>query len=127
MRKEQQKTLQEQQKLNPIKHKDGRVSDITELLEDNKDGERVFNKSNDLNDSMTQMVSNDDSHKHTPGSRPLVPPGFKSTILEKISSTRSVTHSHEAEVYSCLLFLFFFLFTFWFLVCGWGGALKLFL
>ncbi|PSS04006.1 Uro-adherence factor A like [Actinidia chinensis var. chinensis] len=98
MRKEQQKTLQEQQKLNPIKHKDGRVSDITELLEDNKDGGRVFNKSNDLNDSMTQTVSNDDSHKHTPGSRPLVPPGFRSTILEKICSTRSVTHSHAAEV-----------------------------
>ncbi|XP_057499641.1 uncharacterized protein LOC130783893 [Actinidia eriantha] len=101
MRKEQQKTLQEKQKLNPVKHKDGHVSDITELLEDTKDRERVFNKSNDLDDSMTQTVSNDDSHKsssQTPGSRPLVPPGFKSTILEKNSSIRSVTHSHAAEV-----------------------------
>ena len=121
MRKEQKKTLQEQQKLNPVKHKDGRVSDITEMLEDIKGGERVFNKNNDLDDAMTQMVSNDDSHKsssQTPGTRPLVPPGFKSTILEKISSTRSVTHSHEAEVYSCLLFFFFF--SFYFL--GFGGG-----
>ena len=98
MRKEQHKALQEKQKLNLGKHKDDHVSDFTELLEDGKDVKRVTNRSNELDESVTQPVPNNDSGKSS--CRPLVPPGFKSTILERNSSTKPLTHSHSVEVYS---------------------------
>lgn len=99
MRKEQQKALQEKQK-NPDKHKDGFVSDFTASLEDAKDGKRVFNRSNGLDES-SQTVSNDESCKSSSqilGSRPLVPPGFKSAIVERNSSVKALNQSHAAEV-----------------------------
>ncbi|XP_052194166.1 uncharacterized protein LOC127802414 [Diospyros lotus] len=96
MRKEQQKALQEKQKLKLGKHKDDHVSDFTELLEDGKDVKRVTNRSNELDESVTQPVPNNDSGKSS--CRPLVPPGFKSTILERNSSTKPLTHSHSEEV-----------------------------
>ncbi|XP_028099914.1 uncharacterized protein LOC114299389 [Camellia sinensis] len=101
MRKEQQKAFQEKQKLNPNKHKDDHVSDLCKLLGDTKERKSVLNRSNELDEIVTQAVSNNDSSKsslQTSGARPLVPPGFKSTTLEMNSSTRSLTHSHSAEV-----------------------------
>ncbi|KAL7233166.1 hypothetical protein ACSBR1_016907 [Camellia fascicularis] len=101
MRKEQQKAFQEKQKLNPNKHKDDHVSDLCKLLGDTKEGKSVLNRSNELDEIVTQAVSNNDSSKsslQTSAARPLVPPGFKSTTLEMSSSTRSLTHSHSAEV-----------------------------
>lgn len=102
MRKEQQKALQEKQN-NPDKHKDGHVSDVNAWLEDTKDRKRISNRSNELEESTTQTVSNNDSWKSSSqilGSRPLVPPGFKSTTLEKNSSARALNNSHSTEVYS---------------------------
>ncbi|CAL5331729.1 unnamed protein product [Camellia sinensis] len=101
MRKEQQKAFQEKQKLNPNKHKDDHVSDLCKLLGDTKERKSVLNRSNELDEIVTQAVSNNDFSKSslpTSGARPLVPPGFKSTTLEMNSSTRSLTHSHSAEV-----------------------------
>ncbi|KAL6982068.1 hypothetical protein U1Q18_023684 [Sarracenia purpurea var. burkii] len=101
MRKDQKKALQEKNSLNPDKHKNGHIADIVDLLGDTKDGKRVFNRSNELDESLTQPISNNDSSKSSvqiPGSRPLVPPGFKSTILEKSSTTRPATHSNSAKV-----------------------------
>lgn len=103
MRKEQQKALQEKQN-NPDKHKDGHVLDVNAWLEDTKDKNRISNRSNELEESMTSTVSNNDSWKSSSqilGSRPLVPPGFKSTISEKNSNARALNNSHSTEVYSC--------------------------
>ncbi|KAI8016065.1 hypothetical protein LOK49_LG05G01081 [Camellia lanceoleosa] len=102
MRKEQQKALQEKQNLSLDKHKSDLLSDFTELLEDTKDGARDFNRSNKLDESITQSVLNDDYSKsslQTPAFRPLVPPGFRSIVLEKNSSSRSLTHSHLVEAF----------------------------
>ncbi|XP_058223751.1 uncharacterized protein LOC131333309 isoform X2 [Rhododendron vialii] len=100
MRKEQQKVLQEKQN-NPDKHKDGHVSDVNAWLEDSKDKKRISNRSNELEESMAQTVSNNDSWKSSSqilGSRPLVPPGFKSTISEKNPNSRALNNSHSTEV-----------------------------
>ncbi|KAI8545068.1 hypothetical protein RHMOL_Rhmol07G0013800 [Rhododendron molle] len=100
MRKEQQKVLQEKQN-NPDKHKDGHVLDVNAWLEDTKDKKRISNRSNELEESMAQTVSNNDSWKSSSqilGSRPLVPPGFKSTISEKNSNARALNNSHSTEV-----------------------------
>lgn len=103
MRKEQQKALQEKQN-NPDKHKDGHVLDVNAWLENTKDNKRISNRSNELEESMTSTVSNNDSWKSSSqilGARPLVPPGFKSTISEKNSNARALNNSHSTEVYSC--------------------------
>ncbi|GFZ00964.1 hypothetical protein Acr_14g0005990 [Actinidia rufa] len=102
MRKEQQQAFQDKQKLDSDKHKDGHVSDIIELLEDAKDGTRVFSsRSYELDESVAQPQLNNDSGKsslQTPAFRPPVPPGFRSTILESTSSPRPLIPSHSAEV-----------------------------
>lgn len=100
MRKEQQKALQEKQN-NPDKHKDGHVLDVNAWLENTKDNKRISNRSNELEESMTSTVSNNDSWKSSSqilGARPLVPPGFKSTISEKNSNARALNNSHSTEV-----------------------------
>ncbi|XP_057510905.1 uncharacterized protein LOC130793296 isoform X2 [Actinidia eriantha] len=102
MRKEQEEAFQDKQKLDSDKHKDGHVSDIIELLEDAKDGTRVFSsRSYELDESVAQPQLNNDSGKsslQTPAFRPPVPPGFRSTILESTSSPRPLIPSHSAEV-----------------------------
>ena len=110
-RKEQQQAFQNKQKLDPNKHKDGHVSDITESLEDAKEGTRVFSsRSYELDESVAQPQLNNDSGKsslQTPAFRPPVPPGFRSTILESTSSTRPNFSSRSAEVCSCYFILTF--------------------
>uniref|UniRef100_A0A5B7AAV6 Chorismate synthase n=1 Tax=Davidia involucrata TaxID=16924 RepID=A0A5B7AAV6_DAVIN len=102
MRKEQHKALQEKPKLNLDKHKD-EVSDITAFLEDTKDEKRLLNRNNELDESVALQDSNNDSGKssfpsQSPASRPLVPPGFRSTLLERNSGMKSLIHTHPVEV-----------------------------
>ncbi|MEI4867078.1 hypothetical protein, partial [Klebsiella pneumoniae] len=59
-------------------------------------------RNNELDGSVTQHVSYNDSgksfHSHTFASRPLVPPGFASTVLEKNSGLVNLSHTHEKEI-----------------------------
>ncbi|XP_076923184.1 uncharacterized protein LOC143585241 isoform X2 [Bidens hawaiensis] len=78
MRKEQQKVLQEKQKTNANKIK---TDDFTDLvLEEIKEEEVLKDDS-----GKSSMISQSSKP------RPLVPPGFKSTILEKSSNTKSIS------------------------------------
>jgi hypothetical protein len=101
MRKEQHKAFQEKQKLNPEKSKD--ASDVTELLEDSKDNKRLLNGSNELDKTVIQPMPVNDPDKplyplQAPVSRPLVPPGFSSAIVEKHAGAKSLTNSDPSEV-----------------------------
>ncbi|CAK9156727.1 unnamed protein product [Ilex paraguariensis] len=103
MRKEQQKALQEKQKSSIDKHRNHGVSDIAMLLEDMKTEKRLLDKKNELDVLVTPSVSNNDSGKSSlasqvPPSRPLVPPGFTSSILEKNAGTKSLVHPQSREV-----------------------------
>ncbi|XP_035539009.1 uncharacterized protein LOC109003516 isoform X3 [Juglans regia] len=100
MRREHQKAFQEKQKLNPDKRKDG--FDITTLLEDSKDEKSFLNRSSVSNDPVTLKDSHNDSEKssfppQTPASRPLVPPGFTSTVLERNFGSKSIIQPHTVE------------------------------
>ncbi|PIN20170.1 hypothetical protein CDL12_07132 [Handroanthus impetiginosus] len=97
MRKEQQKALQDKQKLNLEKHKAGDVSDIFE----EEKGLPVRN--NELEVSAATLNLSSDLEKssfasHAPASRPLVPPGFKSNSVEKSSGLTPLIHSPLLEV-----------------------------
>ncbi|XP_022757444.1 uncharacterized protein LOC111304778 isoform X2 [Durio zibethinus] len=97
-RKEQQKAFQEK-KINPERRKDD--FDISELLADSKDDKRLPNKSKESDEPM--LASNIDSDKsslpsQTPASRPLVPPGFASTILERNFGTKTSMHPYSSQV-----------------------------
>ncbi|GLT71116.1 hypothetical protein SLA2020_431570 [Shorea laevis] len=101
MRKEHQKAFQEKQKLNPDKRKDG--FDLITLLEDSKDEKRLLNRSNESDYPVIIKTSNKDSEKsslppQTSQSRPLVPPGFASTISERNSGPKPAIHPHTTEV-----------------------------
>ncbi|KAF5464348.1 hypothetical protein F2P56_014430 [Juglans regia] len=100
MRKEQQKAFQDKQNLNPDKRKD--EFDITTLLEDSKDEKNLLNRSKESDDPVILKASLNDPEKsllppQTPASRPLVPPGFKSTVLERNSGPKSMIHPQTAE------------------------------
>ncbi|XVF73127.1 hypothetical protein PTKIN_Ptkin12aG0176900 [Pterospermum kingtungense] len=97
-RKEQQKAFQEK-KINPERRKDD--FDISELLLDSKDDKGLQNKSKESDEP--KPASNNDSEKSSlpsqiPASRPLVPPGFTSTILERNAGTKTSLHSHSSQV-----------------------------
>ena len=99
MRKEQHKAFQEKQKSNPDKRKD----EFDSLMDDSKDEKRLLNRSNESGDSVILKNSNNDSEKpsfpaQTLASRPLVPPGFKSTNLERNFGPKSAFHPHTVEV-----------------------------
>lgn len=90
MRKEQQKVLQEKQKTGAIK------SDaFTDLILEESKEERVSEGSGELNSIVQSVPKDDDSGKsstllQSSKSRPLVPPGFKTTIVDKSSSTKPI-------------------------------------
>uniref|UniRef100_A0A803NXD3 Uncharacterized protein n=1 Tax=Cannabis sativa TaxID=3483 RepID=A0A803NXD3_CANSA len=96
MRKEQHKSLQDKQKFNIDK---SRVDfDISTLREDSKEEKR----STGSDDVAIPLGSNNGSEKmsvpsQAPASRPLVPPGFKSTAIDKSLGAKS-NHSHPAVV-----------------------------
>ncbi|XP_059651341.1 uncharacterized protein LOC132298967 [Cornus florida] len=103
MRKEQQKALQEKQKLKPDNQKNDPVSEFSALLEDTKDEKGLLNKNVESDEPEMLQVLNNDSGKssfpsRTPASRPLVPPGFTSTILDGNSGMKSLIHTGPAEV-----------------------------
>ncbi|XP_038681624.1 uncharacterized protein LOC119982368 isoform X3 [Tripterygium wilfordii] len=100
MRKEQQKEFQEKLKLNLNKPKD--EFDITTLLDNPNDDKGHMNRKNEPDELVKLAASNSDSDKpsfpsHTLVSRPLVPPGFASSMSEKNIANKSLPHSHSLE------------------------------
>ncbi|KAL2330237.1 hypothetical protein Fmac_017818 [Flemingia macrophylla] len=99
MRKEQQKAFQEKHKLNPDKNKDD--FDITSLIDNNE--KKILSKSNESVEPPVTLaaLSNDDksSLSQTPSAaRPLVPPGFASTKIDRNLTTKTSFNTHAAEV-----------------------------
>ncbi|KAK8588016.1 hypothetical protein V6N12_022475 [Hibiscus sabdariffa] len=97
-RKEQQKAFQEK-KINPERRKDD--FDISELLVDSKDDKRLANRSKETDAPIpaSNIISEKSSFPiQTPASRPLVPPGFASTVLENNFGTKTSMHSHSSQV-----------------------------
>lgn len=96
MRKEQQKALQEKQKLNSSKIEDS-LSDNTELLVNPSDG-----KMSDDSLKLLKQAQQDDSGKtvsqRTHPSRPCVPPGFVNSTVDKSSPVKSLMHGELLEV-----------------------------
>lgn len=109
MRKEQQKVLQEKQKMHVDKQKDDFFTADAASLEQTTEG-RALKQDSELCDSGSQPLSNTDSGNnpfppHTSAPRPLVPPGFASTTLEKISGPKVITSTQE-KVVSLVLQIF---------------------
>ncbi|KAL6496809.1 hypothetical protein OROHE_027291 [Orobanche hederae] len=103
MRKEQQKVLQEKQKSNLEKHKGGAASDVSEVLADSKEEKGLLGKNNELEVPGGIPILSNDLEKssftsHSPASRPLIPPGFKSNTLEKSSGSKFLVHPPLSEV-----------------------------
>lgn len=101
MRKEQQKAFQEKQKLNTNKCKD--EFDITTLMENSKDDEGDAKKSNQFDEPGSLPVPSNESDKsvlptQTPAPRPLVPPGFANSTLERNIGAKTIAHPHSLEV-----------------------------
>ncbi|CAL0308438.1 unnamed protein product [Lupinus luteus] len=100
MRREQQKAFQEKQNLKPDKNKD--VFDINSLLDDNDD--RLVKRSNESAEPPVVLSAlSDDSEKFSLAhvvstSRPLVPPGFASTLVERNSGVKTSTNNRSTEV-----------------------------
>ncbi|XP_019460616.1 PREDICTED: uncharacterized protein LOC109360290 isoform X3 [Lupinus angustifolius] len=100
MRKEQQKTFQEKQKLNPEKNKD--VFDISSLVDDND--KRLVKLSNESVEPPVVLAAlSNDSEKSSLAhivstSRPLVPPGFASTLVERNLGVKSLTNNRAIQV-----------------------------
>ncbi|GER45224.1 eukaryotic translation initiation factor 4G [Striga asiatica] len=103
MRKEQQKTLQEKQKLNLEKHKGSAIMDTCKDLADSKEEKELLERNNELEVSEGIPILSNDLDKssfasHSPASRPLVPPGFKSNAIEKSSGSKSLVHPPLSQV-----------------------------
>ncbi|KAK8718315.1 hypothetical protein V6N13_045552 [Hibiscus sabdariffa] len=89
----------QEKKINPEKPKGD--FDISELIVDSKDDKGLPNTSKELEEPMP--ASNIDFDKssrpsQTPASRPLVPPGFSGSILERHLGTKISKHSHPSQV-----------------------------
>ncbi|KAL3517209.1 hypothetical protein ACH5RR_024111 [Cinchona calisaya] len=101
MRKEQRKALHEKQKPNLEKPKADTSSDTSVLLDDAKGEKGVLDRDNDLDSTINPSMSSIDSGNcalpSQATSRPLVPPGFKSTVVEKTSGLISLIQSHSVE------------------------------
>ncbi|XP_057435705.1 uncharacterized protein LOC130728293 isoform X2 [Lotus japonicus] len=98
MRKEQHKAFQEKHKLNPDKNKGD--FDFASLVDDGE--KRLVNRSNESVEPPLTVaaLSNDETSSllsHTTA-RPLVPPGFASTMLERNLVTKSSSFTHTPEV-----------------------------
>ncbi|KAL3649574.1 hypothetical protein CASFOL_005977 [Castilleja foliolosa] len=99
MRKEQHKTLQEKQKSNPDKHKGGVFSDLGEVLGDSKEENGFLGRNNEFDVPGGIPIPSNDLEKpftaHSPASRPLVPPGFKTNTIENGSGSKFLAPSSE--------------------------------
>lgn len=105
MRKEQQKALQEKHKSDLKKPKADTISDISVLLDDTKEEKGILDRENELDSTNNPSISSIDGGKCALPSqatcRPLVPPGFRNTVLEKNSGEsglKSLNKSHSVEV-----------------------------
>ncbi|KAK4738830.1 hypothetical protein R3W88_002527 [Solanum pinnatisectum] len=103
MRKEQQKVLQEKQKPNVEKHTAEFDSEISVLLEDDKKDRGLLDKNTKVDIMASQPIANNDSGKSSSSlqnlpSRPLVPPGFKTTVTDKTSGSTTLNHSCLTEI-----------------------------
>ncbi|GMH00482.1 hypothetical protein Nepgr_002321 [Nepenthes gracilis] len=98
MRKEQQKALQEKLKFSSDRPVDP-LSGFTTLEENPRENKL----SNEENDPMTKPALQNDSGKlsassHAHTYRPLVPPGFTNSNLERNSGAKSLLHPNAVEV-----------------------------
>ncbi|KAJ8529223.1 hypothetical protein K7X08_036058 [Anisodus acutangulus] len=103
MRKEQQKVLQEKQKPNAEKQTTEYDSEISVLLEDDKKDRGLLDKNTEVDIMASQPITNNDSGKSSSSSqylpsRPLVPPGFKTTVSDKSSGSTTLNHSRLTEI-----------------------------
>ncbi|WOG88608.1 hypothetical protein DCAR_0207843 [Daucus carota subsp. sativus] len=101
MRKEQQKVLQEKQKMHVDKQKDDFFTADAASLEQTTVG-RALKQDSESDGSGSQLLSNTGSgnnpvSSHTSAPRPLVPPGFASTISEKISGPKFTLSTQETS------------------------------
>lgn len=97
MRKEQQKALQEKQKSSSGKLEDP-FSNIVGLREHPNDS-----KTSSDSDKVLKQAPQDDSdklplHSQAPPPRPLVPPGFVNSVVDKGSSAKSIVQGDSSEV-----------------------------
>ncbi|XP_057952004.1 uncharacterized protein LOC131146419 isoform X3 [Malania oleifera] len=102
MRKEQKKAIEEKQKQIADEHKENVYPDIARSVEDKGNDKRLVNKSNELEDYVAPLASNNDSSKssfstQTPAARPLVPPGFTNRISGKDLGTETLNCSSRRE------------------------------
>ncbi|KAG6582631.1 hypothetical protein SDJN02_20900 [Cucurbita argyrosperma subsp. argyrosperma] len=99
MRKEQHRAFHESHKSNPVKKRD--EFDILMQQDESKDDEKLLNTNSGFDESISLQTSKNDREKSFPTqatvSRPLVPPGFTSTVLEKNSGMKSSVNSHLLE------------------------------
>ncbi|XP_031739364.1 uncharacterized protein LOC101210153 isoform X2 [Cucumis sativus] len=99
MRKEQHKAFQESHKSNPVKQKDEFA--ILMEMDESKDDEKLLKTSSGFDESISIQTSKNDREKsftsQSTVSRPLVPPGFATTVLEKNFATRSSVNPHLLE------------------------------
>lgn len=105
MRKEQHKTLQEKHKQNFDNHKENLDVDIIALLGNSADAKNMgVNKLDEP--SVSSLSQSDPSrssvHIQASTSRPLVPPGFKSTLVDKNVTIQSPNTSLASEVRSSI-------------------------
>lgn len=100
MRKEQQKSLQEKHKPNLDNHKENLDADIIALL-GNSAGENSMNKNKSDESAVADLSHSDSSrsslHAQAPASRPLVPPGFRCSLVDKNLSVQSSSTLLESE------------------------------
>ncbi|KAF8107116.1 hypothetical protein N665_0126s0034 [Sinapis alba] len=96
LRKEHQKVFQERQKSNPDLRKND--FDFTELLGESKDEKERPTRSDEVNNNPTLSGSNNFSIPSLSSApRPLVPPGFASTILERKQGEKPQTETSQHE------------------------------
>ncbi|XP_051132610.1 uncharacterized protein LOC127252471 [Andrographis paniculata] len=100
IRKEQQKALQDKQKLN-LKHNSAIISNLSEVLEDKKEEMGSASGQKELEGSSTTVVVSNNLDTsfslQASASRPLVPPGFRNGILEKGSGLKYQSQTLSLE------------------------------
>lgn len=106
LRKEHQKVFQERQKSNPDLRKND--FDFTELLGESKNEKEFPSRSDEVNNTPTIPGSNNPSFpSQSNAPRPLVPPGFASTILERKQGEKSQVSRYLPEMLiTYLVFVF---------------------
>lgn len=97
MRKEQQKALQEKQKQLPDNHKQNLDVGIVALLDCSAD-KNIIGKADEEEVPSKSQIESCRVSTHAPLSRPLVPPGFASTPVDKILPAQSVSFGSEVLI-----------------------------